>query len=84
MVSRSLVLGYHGCDKSTAIKVINGHEDQIRSENDYDWLGSGFYFWEDSFARALKWAKDEAKKGHGKIKTPCVLGAIIDLGNCLN
>jgi hypothetical protein len=84
MVSRSLVLGYHGCDEATAVKVVNGQERQIRSENDYDWLGSGFYFWEDSCARALKWAEDQFTKPEPKIKKPAVLGAIIDLGNCLN
>ena len=83
MVSRSLVLGYHGCDKATAIKVVNG-EKQIPSNNEYDWLGSGLYFWEDSFSRAWKWAQEEAKNPKGKIKEPAVLGAIIDLGNCLN
>ncbi|MDB6055607.1 MAG: hypothetical protein JWN25_3130 [Verrucomicrobiales bacterium] len=84
MVSRSLVLGYHGCDESTAFKVVNGHEDLIPSKNEYDWLGSGLYFWEDSSSRALKWAQDESRKPNGKLKTPAVLGAIIDLGNCLN
>lgn len=84
MVFRSLVLGYHGCDESTAVNVVNRREDQNPSRNEYDWLGSGLYFWEDSTARALKWAKDEARKGDGKVKKPAVLGAIIDLGNCLN
>ena len=84
MVSRSLVLGYHGCDQAVASKVVNGREQQIRSTNEYDWLGSGLYFWEDSCARAQKWAQEEARKKDGKVKTPAVLGAIIDLGNCLN
>jgi hypothetical protein len=84
MVSRSLVLGYHGCDQTVANKVVNGREQQSRSTNEYDWLGSGLYFWEDSPARALRWAQDEARKKNGKVKTPAVLGAIIDLGNCLN
>ena len=83
MISRSLVLGYHGCDQSTAIKVVNGDK-QIPSTNDYDWLGGGLYFWEDSYSRAWKWALEESKKPKGKIKTPAVLGAIVDLGNCLN
>jgi len=84
MVSRSLVLAYHGCDLSVALKVVSG-KDQLRySENDYDWLGSGLYFWEDSQARAWQWAQNEAKTGSGKVKKPAVLGAVIDLGNCLN
>jgi len=84
MVSRSLVLGYHGCDQSVVIKVVSGQEQQLRSTNEYDWLGSGLYFWEDSQARALRWAQDEAKQKDSQVKTPAVLGAIIDLGNCLN
>jgi len=84
MVSRPLVVAYHGCDESTAAKVVNGQEDQIPSKNEYDWLGSGLYFWEDSAVRALKWAQQESKKANGKVKKPAVLGAILDLGNCLN
>jgi hypothetical protein len=84
MVSRSLVLGYHGCDLATAQKIAAGQVGQISSTNEYDWLGNGSYFWEDSYDRALRWAQAEAKKANGKVKTPAVLGAIIDLGNCLN
>lgn len=81
MVSRSLVLGYHGCDFATAQRVVTGEDKLVPSNNNYDWLGSGLYFWEDSQARALRWSKENAS---GKIKSPAVLGAIIDLGNCLN
>lgn len=41
MVSGSLVLGYHGCDKSLAEKVISGQEQLWRSERPWDWLGHG-------------------------------------------
>jgi len=78
MVSRSLILGYHGCDRDIALKIITGQEQQVPSKNDYDWLGNGLYFWEDSFSRAMRWAQNDRS---GKIKTPAVLGAIIDLGN---
>lgn len=84
MVSRSLIIAYHGCDKAVALKVVSGQEQQVRSVNEYDWLGSGLYFWEDSQARALQWAQEEVGKHNSKIKTPAVLGAVIDLGNCLN
>ena len=76
MVSCSLVLGYHGCDLATAQRIIAGQEQQIPSTNDYDWLGSGLYFWEDSYSRALRWAQNDPS---GKIKTAAVLGAIPDL-----
>lgn len=84
MVSRSLVLGYHGCDLTVARKVVSGADLLKPSQNEHDWLGSGFYFWEDSYARALRWAQDEERGQAGKIGTAAVLGAIIDLGNCLN
>jgi len=84
MVSRSLVLGYHGCDLAVARRIVSGKTEQLPSTNEYDWLGSGLYFWEDSRARALRWAQDEVKQKTGKVKTPAVLGVIIDLGNCLN
>lgn len=48
------------------------------SQNTYDWLGHGMYFWEGNPARALNWAKKT------KVKKPAVLGAIIKLGRCLN
>lgn len=84
MVFRSLVLGYHGCDASTVDKLVNGLEKQIPSEKPHDWLGSGLYFWEDSYSRAWKWAQAEAKNPESNIQEPAVLGAVIDLGNCLN
>ena len=75
-----LVLGFHGCDESVAQDVLtvkNKHLD--KSENTYDWLGHGIYFWEHDYDRALKWAKENQK-----VKKPAVIGAIIDLGNCLD
>lgn len=74
----NLVLGFHGCRTETFEKVIYNHEHLKRSENSYDWLGNGIYFWENSYERAADWAKerygDEA----------AVVGAILDLGHCLN
>lgn len=73
------VLGYHGCDESVVNDVVLGKKTLKKSENDYDWLGNGAYFWEDSYAHALQWAKSDKR-----IKTSAVLGAVINLGNCLN
>ena len=46
----------------------------LSSDNDYDWLGNGIYFWEEAPARAYEWAKwkfeDDA----------AVIGAKIRLG----
>lgn len=74
----NLVLGFHGCNRETYEKVVLNREHLKPSENDYDWLGNGIYFWENSIERAYDWAKakysDEA----------CVVGAVLDLGYCLN
>jgi len=37
------------------------------------------YFWENNYDRALEWAQKNPK-----IKNPSVLGAVIDLGRCLD
>jgi hypothetical protein len=59
----------------------------IQSENDYDWLGHGYYFWEYNDQRALRFAeeyKGKVRKNKVTIETPAVLGAILDLGVCLD
>jgi len=44
----NLVLGFHGCDEKIAKYIISGETKMMQSSNDYDWLGSGFYFWENN------------------------------------
>ena len=53
---------YHGCDREIAEAVLSGKGTLQPSENDYDWLGPGIYFWVDSPDRALDWAKDRKKR----------------------
>jgi len=82
-----LVLGFHGCDKSTVDKVLNGQSQIRESKNSYDWLGNGIYFWEHSPSRALAFARSLKKhplRSNSVIKTPAVLGAVISLGYCLD
>jgi hypothetical protein len=81
------IIGYHSCDREIGLKVLAGDLDLKPSNNDWDWLGGGVYFWEQDPKRALDYAVEVAKGqqfNSGKIKTPFVLGAIIELGNCLN
>ena len=49
----NLVIAFHGCDEETFEKVLYHHEDLKPSNNSYDWLGNGIYFWEDSVDRKL-------------------------------
>lgn len=52
------------------------------SDNDYDWLGNGIYFWEHAPRRALEFAREQ--KERGKVDKPAVLGAYINLGRCFD
>jgi hypothetical protein len=83
----SYTLGFHGCDRAVAERVFAGREHLQRSANDFDWLGTGVYFWENSPSRALQYAedlRDHPRKRGPKIKKPAVVGAVIELGYCLN
>ena len=76
------VFGYHGCDASVADQAVLTGKHLSPSENDYDWLGKGIYFWEHGPERAMEWAQE--KKKRGEIKKPAVVGALIHLGNCFD
>lgn len=81
------ITGFHSCDRHVGLSVLNGNNQLIESTNAWDWLGPGIYFWEQNPARALEYAIDSAngsQKNKIQIKTPFVVGAIIELGNCLN
>ena len=70
-----VVLGYHGCEPDFADRLILGEisiDKWIPSENPYDWLGHGVYFWEHGPERARDWGKGG------------VVGAVIQLGLCLD
>ena len=80
---RNIVLGFHGGDKDTLVKIILRSEPDLKtSKNSYDWLGDGVYFWLNDPIRAKIWAEEQCAKG--KCKEPFVIGAVIDLGNCLD
>lgn len=80
-----LILGFHGCDIKTQQKIINTNQNvMIPSQKEYDWLGHGIYFWQNSPHRALEFAKESKKRKDSNIRTPAVVGAVLDLGNCLD
>ncbi len=82
------ILGFHGCDKKIGEAILQGNvQHLIPSKNDYDWLGTGIYFWEGNPARALQFAQERLEGGRnsqGDIQEPFVLGAIINPGRCLD
>ncbi len=78
------LIGYHGCDRSVAERVLSGAEHLQPSENDYDWLGPGIYFWVDSWERGLDWARELNARDPGRMPDPYVVGAFIHPGLCLN
>jgi len=74
----NLVLGFHGCANRTKEAILVQREPLKFSQNAYDWLGSGMYFWEQNLTRAILWANEL----HGD--EAAVIGAVIDMGYCLN
>lgn len=81
-LASSFVLGFHGCVDDVARKLVLREESFRPSENSYDWLGHGIYFWLEDPRRACAWAQRHvAGTGNGK---PAVIGAVINLGRCLD
>lgn len=81
------VIAFHSCDKELGMRLLNGSDELRPSTNPWDWLGPGIYFWEQNPSRALTYAEEAARqqqKFSGRIRTPFVIGAIIELGECLN
>lgn len=78
------VLAFHGTDKSIVDKVLLGEDKLKGSRERYDWLGHGVYFWENGYTRAKHFAAEKSKRPNSNIETPAVIGAVLDLGNCLD
>lgn len=74
----NLILGFHGCRMDTYDNILHKHQKLKKSDNTYDWLGNGIYFWENSYQRAYEWAVSRYRDDG------VVLGAVMDLGYCLN
>ena len=81
-LSTSFVLGYHGCEREVGERLLGGEAFKA-SNNDYDWLGPGIYFWEANPLRGLEFAQEATRRRGVKVDA-CVVGAVIDLGNCLD
>ena len=76
-----IILGYHGAKTGDAAEYARrlllgevGVDEWRPSENEFDWLGHGIYFWEHSPERARRWAGADG----------IVIGAVIQLGKCFD
>ena len=70
------VYGYHGTSQKSAQQIIEHGFDV--STNDYDWLGTGVYFFQDAPARAWAWAIERYPD------SPAVIKSRLSLENCLD
>ena len=77
-----IVFGFHGCDEAVGRAVLAGDAQLQHSQNNYDWLGHGVYFWENAPWRAWQFACEQKKRG--VLKKPFVVGATLDLAHCMN
>ena len=82
-LTSSFILGYHGCDRRVGEPLLAGKAFKP-SNNDYDWLGPGIYFWEANPVRGLEFAEEASKRKTSNVSKPFVIGAVIELGLCLD
>lgn len=82
-LTSTFILGYHGCDKDVGESLLAGTPFEP-SNNDYDWLGPGIYFWEANPLRGLEFAEEASKRKGSSISKPFVIGAVVELGLCLD
>jgi hypothetical protein len=81
------VIGFHGCDQDIAKLVICDQTPLQPSDNEYDWLGPGVYFWENSPERAKAFAVEQMERQKklatgrnppkNQITNPDVIGAVL-------
>ncbi len=70
------VYGYHGTNTEVATTIIQ--QGFNVSSNDYDWLGTGVYFFQDAPVRAWEWAKQQHPAN------PAVIRSTIRLEDCID
>jgi hypothetical protein len=89
------VIGYHGTNLSSALRIVNRIEGFRWSRRNFDWLGHGIYFWEYAPEQAMKFAQirkrqfqkkpdptlEERKKATEPI---AVVASMIRLGFCFD
>lgn len=81
---------YHGCDVTTRDDLVSGRLKHLNhSNNQYDWLGPGAYFFEGDVERALLFAQASHRNPDKRytarpIATPAVVGAVLQVQNWLD
>jgi hypothetical protein len=76
--SNRIVPGYHGTSVQYASSIMHGGALRA-SQNDYDWLGHGAYFWEGAPFRAWDWARKKYGADAAVIEADIRLGFCLDL-----
>ena len=85
-----VVLGYHGNSDEFVAGILEGRRkisEWPLSENAYDWLGRGIYFWEHAPMRALRWAEEAIARRPERYAAgakPAVIGAVIQVSPCFD
>lgn len=90
MKSAHCLVGYHGCDAVVRDDLVTQRLKQLdHSQNPYDWLGPGAYFFEGDLQRALLFA--EASAAHPEkmftqrpIATPAAVGVVLCVSSWLD
>jgi len=81
---RGLIIGFHGCTKQVASEVVNQTKPFIAEFKKHHWLGQGVYFWEDNLERSTQFSRESLERKNLDASGASAVGAVLDLGNCLN
>lgn len=73
------VIGFHGTDHAAVPHLLVG--DIRQSDQHFEWLGSGFYLWQDSPWRAQAWAVDRFGDDAAVVAARVSLDGCLDLLN---
>ncbi|MGH3850313.1 MAG: hypothetical protein ACRDRT_11510, partial [Pseudonocardiaceae bacterium] len=73
------VIGFHGTNHAAVPHLLAG--DIGQSDEHFEWLGSGFYLWQDSPWRAQEWAVDRFGDDAAVVVARVSLDSCLDLLN---
>jgi hypothetical protein len=71
------VVGYHGTSREAVPHLIAG--DIVLSDQRHEWLGTGFYLWQDSPWRAQEWAIEHHGDGAAVVAVRASIEGCLDL-----